>query len=152
MINGEIMIYIMIIACELLVFFTNANAQTINQLFRDQYANPGSANSKSTQPTKKIETNNHGNDVLKLFLNNKIHYYGVFSCGQRIDNTPNPVPSYADNVSGDLENGKSQISMSWGGGDPGKRNLDFTIFPNGSMALKGIEKTLKGSTTSYNLS
>jgi len=107
-----------------------------------------SATSEIDKKNKKDTT-----DIIKAFLSNKIHYYGVFSCGPRIDNNKpsNPVPAYNDNTSGDLENGKSLITMSWGGNDPGYRNLNLNILYNGTMSLKGIEKTFQGNTT-YNLS
>jgi hypothetical protein len=149
-INGEMMIYFIVIFIELFAVCLSAKAQTINQMFRDQYANPGSANTKNTAPVKKVETTNQNNETIKKFLANKYYYYGVFSCGKRVD-VSDTDPGYSNNISGELVSGKTTITMSWGGNDPGSRTLTWSIDSNGIMSLKGTEKALSGRITTYTM-
>ena len=145
------MYYFIILSCVIFALFNNAKAQTINQMFRDQYSNPGSGGTKSTVPLKKAETNNQSSDAVKLFLSNKIYYYGLFNCGKRVD-VVDTDPGYSNNIAGEFIGGKTTITTSWGGKDPGSRTLNWSIDNNGNMSIKGSEKSLSGRVTTYKMS
>lgn len=85
------------------------------------------------------EANNY--NVIKLFLNNKLYYWGYFNCGPH----KNTHPAFSNYISDFIIDGKNIIRMNWA---TGNRSLLLEIKNNGEVSLKGDEKS-NGFQTNY---